>query len=292
MRRLARSSRSPWPAAACFTTTTRCRCATSSRRAAAQLARCAPTSPRASRRPRSCPSSARRSATSKARLDNLKAVLPEEKDAADLLRRMQTVATQSNLDDQELQAGADRHQAAARRVADQPRARRHVSQPRDLLRPRRQVHAHREHQRLDVKGKDKPGRQLDDHRHVRGDDVRAARQAGRPVKPAAKAGGACPRRRARSHANAPPDRPRVAFAGAMPGAQTQAPPRRPAPPRSAAAPGTRARPRRRPARLHVSARRPARSVPQPARHRQRPRATKKTRRACRHDGRRDLACAA
>ena len=31
------------------------------------------------------------------RLDNLKAVLPEEKDAADLLRRMQTVATQSSL---------------------------------------------------------------------------------------------------------------------------------------------------------------------------------------------------
>jgi type IV pilus assembly protein PilO len=32
------------------------------------------------------------------RLNNLKAVLPEEKDAADLLRRMQTVATQSNLE--------------------------------------------------------------------------------------------------------------------------------------------------------------------------------------------------
>ena len=31
------------------------------------------------------------------RLDGLKAVLPDEKDAADLLRRMQTVATQSNL---------------------------------------------------------------------------------------------------------------------------------------------------------------------------------------------------
>jgi type IV pilus assembly protein PilO len=31
------------------------------------------------------------------RLDSLRAVLPEEKDAADLLRRMQTVATQSNL---------------------------------------------------------------------------------------------------------------------------------------------------------------------------------------------------
>ncbi|HEY7293379.1 MAG TPA: type 4a pilus biogenesis protein PilO [Vicinamibacterales bacterium] len=32
------------------------------------------------------------------RLSNLRAVLPEEKDAADLLRRMQTVATQSNLE--------------------------------------------------------------------------------------------------------------------------------------------------------------------------------------------------
>jgi len=32
------------------------------------------------------------------RLANLRAVLPEEKDAADLLRRMQTVAAQSNLD--------------------------------------------------------------------------------------------------------------------------------------------------------------------------------------------------
>jgi type IV pilus assembly protein PilO len=33
-----------------------------------------------------------------ARLNNLKAVLPEEKDAADLLRRMQVVATQSSLE--------------------------------------------------------------------------------------------------------------------------------------------------------------------------------------------------
>ena len=33
----------------------------------------------------------------KGRLENLRAVLPEEKDAADLLRQMQTVATQSNL---------------------------------------------------------------------------------------------------------------------------------------------------------------------------------------------------
>jgi type IV pilus assembly protein PilO len=33
-----------------------------------------------------------------ARLNNLRAVLPEEKDAGDLLRRLQTVATQSNLE--------------------------------------------------------------------------------------------------------------------------------------------------------------------------------------------------
>jgi len=32
-----------------------------------------------------------------ARLDSLKAVLPEQKDVADLLRRIQTLATQSNL---------------------------------------------------------------------------------------------------------------------------------------------------------------------------------------------------
>ena len=50
-------------------------------------------------------------------------------------------------DDQELQAGAGRHQAAARRVADHPRARRHLSQPGDVLRPRRQVHPHRQHHR-------------------------------------------------------------------------------------------------------------------------------------------------
>ena len=39
----------------------------------------------------------RRSPICRARLETLKSVLPEEKDAADLLRRLQTVATQSNL---------------------------------------------------------------------------------------------------------------------------------------------------------------------------------------------------
>ena len=66
---------------------------------------------------RSCRSSARRSSDLEGRLTNLRAVLPEEKDAADLLRRMQTVAMQSNLRIKGFKPG-HRHQAAARRVAD------------------------------------------------------------------------------------------------------------------------------------------------------------------------------
>jgi type IV pilus assembly protein PilO len=46
---------------------------------------------------RKLPEFRRQVADLEVRLANLKAVLPEEKDAADLLRRMQTVATQSNL---------------------------------------------------------------------------------------------------------------------------------------------------------------------------------------------------
>jgi len=46
---------------------------------------------------RKLPEFKRQVADLEVRLANLKAVLPEEKDAADLLRRMQTVATQSSL---------------------------------------------------------------------------------------------------------------------------------------------------------------------------------------------------
>ena len=109
--------------------------------------RCAPTSPRASTTAKQLPEFEAEVSDLEARLENLRAVLPEEKDAADLLRRMQTVAHAVQSRHQELQAGARRHQAAARRVADQPGARGHVSQPGDLLRPRRQVHPHREHHR-------------------------------------------------------------------------------------------------------------------------------------------------
>ena len=220
-----------------------------------------------------------------ARLDNLRAVLPEEKDAADLLRRMQTVAHAVQPGHQELQAGAGRHQAAPRRVADHAGARGLVSQPRDLLRPRRQVHPHREHHRR-RRERAGPARrcQRDDYRHLRGDDVRAARRprAGRGESQAA------PKKAALSHAQAtavariegraghaqarPPHRLALADACAAAPAQppAKAPARRTGAP-GAAAPGCVGPDAGR--RLHLSARRPARSVPESAGHRRDPRAT-------------------
>ena len=60
--------------------------------------RCAPTSQGPGDGATSCPSSeAQVGASSKRGSKSLQAVLPEEKDVADLLRRMQTLATQSNL---------------------------------------------------------------------------------------------------------------------------------------------------------------------------------------------------
>ena len=89
----------------------------------------------------------RRSAELEARLNNLKAVLPEEKDAADLLRRMQTVATQSNLTIKSFKP--------APTVTKQLHAEWPINLELEgtyhnlahLLRSRQQVHAHRQHQR-------------------------------------------------------------------------------------------------------------------------------------------------
>ena len=53
-----------------------------------------------------------------ARLESLKAVLPEQKDVGDLLRRIQTLATQSNLAIRGFKPAPTRHQADARGVAD------------------------------------------------------------------------------------------------------------------------------------------------------------------------------
>ena len=110
------------------------------------------------------------------RLENLNAVLPSEKDAADLLRQLQTVAVAVELDDQGLQAVSSGQQTAARRVADCARARRHLPQPGDLLRSRREVHAHHHHRRARGESQGQTGAGLDDHGDLCGDDVRAGQQ--------------------------------------------------------------------------------------------------------------------
>ena len=117
-------------------------------------------------------------------------MLPEEKDAADLLRRMQTVATQSNLTIKSFKP--------APIVTKQLHAEWPITLELDGTYHNLAIFFDRVGKftrivnisGLDVKGKDKPDAELDDHRDLRGDDVRAARQAGdrqegRGAKPAA-----------------------------------------------------------------------------------------------------------
>ena len=80
-----------------------------------------------------------------ARLEVLKPILPDERDAGDLLRRVQTLAVQSNLTIRGFRPQAITPSRDARRVADQPAARRQLSQPRPVPRSREQVPAHHQH---------------------------------------------------------------------------------------------------------------------------------------------------
>ena len=103
------------------------------------------------------------------RLESLKAILPEEKDVADLLRRIQTMASQSNLTIRTFRPQAIAPEGTARRVADRARARRHLSRRRRVPRPDQQVPP--DHQRrLD----------RDDHQHDADGDGDRARHAARP----------------------------------------------------------------------------------------------------------------
>ena len=92
-------------------------------------------------------------------------------------------------DDQRLQAVSSRQQAAARGMADRARARRHVSQPRHLLRSRREVHANHQHQCARGEGQGQTRAELDDYRQLHCDDLRVVQQAKTgPVPAPAKAG--------------------------------------------------------------------------------------------------------
>ena len=118
------------------------------------------------------------------RLESLKAVLPEQKDVADLLRRIQTLATQSNL--------AIRGFKPAPSVTKQLHAEWPIALQLDgtyhnlgdVLRSREQVLANHQRQQHHDSREREAGAQFDDHRRLRGDDVRAARdRESRPRRP-------------------------------------------------------------------------------------------------------------
>ena len=97
MRRSARSWCWRSPASACSTATTSCRSARRWTRGETQLTALRHDIANGQATAKKLPEFRAQVDDLEARLGNLRAVLPEEKDAADLLRRMQTVATQSNL---------------------------------------------------------------------------------------------------------------------------------------------------------------------------------------------------
>ena len=127
--------------------------------------RCRPTSPRGRRRRRSCRSSGRRSTISRRGSTTCRRCCRKRRMPPICCAGCRPSPTQSNLTIKSFKPAPVVTQAAARRVADRARARRHVSQPGDLLRPRRQVHAHRQHQRARRQGQGRsPSRDCHDHR--------------------------------------------------------------------------------------------------------------------------------
>ena len=110
-----------------------------------------------------------------ARLESLKAVLPEQKDVADLLRRIQTLATQSNL--------AIRGFKPAPSVTKQLHAEWPIALQLDGTYHNLAMFFDRVSKfsriinvsNITIRAKEKPRAQFDDFRRVRGDDIRAAR---------------------------------------------------------------------------------------------------------------------
>ena len=110
-----------------------------------------------------------------ARLESLKAVLPEQKDVADLLRRIQTLATQSNL--------AIRGFKPAPSVTKQLHAEWPIALQLDGTYHNLAMFFDRVSKfsriinvsNIAIRGERKAGAQFDDYRRMRGDDIRAAR---------------------------------------------------------------------------------------------------------------------
>ena len=133
----------------------------------------APTSPRASPPRGGCREFQAQVTELESRLENLRQVLPEEKDVADILRRIQGLATQSNLAIQRFTPAGRCSRSCMPRCRTGSR-RGDVPQPRRVLRPDQQVPANHQHQRHHDHG-EAAGRAEPHHRRrVRGHDVRAA----------------------------------------------------------------------------------------------------------------------
>ena len=108
------------------------------------------------------------------RLESLKQVLPEEKDVADILRRIQGLATQSNLSIQRFPPLAGRPAGALRRDSVPLQAEGTYHNLGLLLRSHQQVPANHQRQRHRDAREDAARAERHDHRRVRGHDVRAA----------------------------------------------------------------------------------------------------------------------
>ena len=112
------------------------------------------------------------------RLESLRQVLPEEKDVADILRRIQGLATKSNLTIQRFQPGKVVQQKLYAEIPYKLQAEGTVPQPRLLLRSDQQISANHQHRRYRVEGKVAGRTERHDYRGFGGDHVRAARGAG------------------------------------------------------------------------------------------------------------------
>ena len=109
------------------------------------------------------------------RLESLRAVLPEEKDVADILRRLQGLATQSNLTIQRFTPQPSVQQAMYAEVPFKLQAEGTYHNLGAVLRPDQQVPANHQRQRHHHQGQPAAGAELHDHRRVHRHHVRAAR---------------------------------------------------------------------------------------------------------------------
>ena len=124
------------------------------------------------------------------RLDNLRAVLPEQKDVADILRRVQGLATQSSLNIQRFTPQEPKQEAMYASLPFKLTAEGTLQQPGPVLRSHQQVPANHQRRRDHDQAAPGAGRDREHRSRMRRDDVRAAGKQGRrrPADAAADAG--------------------------------------------------------------------------------------------------------